>query len=80
MISRTSIVLFPLTNKFTSIVFSHWTTTLDLVRRHLQDLGISFARIDGNDKFQQRQKVLDEFRNDAALPVLIMTTGVGAFG
>ena len=61
-------------------MFSHWTTTLDLVGRHLREHQIRFVRIDGTDNFRQRQKVLDEFRSDVDLPVLIMTTAVGAFG
>lgn len=61
-------------------MFSHWTTTLDLVGKHLDEHTISFVRIDGTDNFRQRQRVLDEFREKVDLPVLIMTTGVGAFG
>ncbi|PZU15513.1 MAG: hypothetical protein DI622_12495, partial [Chryseobacterium sp.] len=63
-----------------SIVFSCWTTTLDLIGLHFQGNAITFDRIDGDYGISQRQKVLDRFQNDPVISTLIMTTGVGAFG
>ncbi|OAP56382.1 hypothetical protein AYL99_09561 [Fonsecaea erecta] len=63
-----------------SIVFSCWTTTLDLIGQHLHAAGIAFARIDGEHSVEHRQAVLACFERDPCIPVLIMTTGVGAFG
>jgi SWI/SNF-related matrix-associated actin-dependent regulator of chromatin subfamily A3 len=63
-----------------SIVFTCWTTTLDLVSQHLQQSHIPFLRIDGEHAFEYRQRVLQQFETDPAIRVLIMTTGVGAFG
>ncbi|KAL5335300.1 SNF2 family N-terminal domain-containing protein [Aspergillus crustosus] len=63
-----------------SIIFSCWTRTLDLIGRHLRRDKISFKRIDGKTPPTERQKILDAFDSTATVPVLIMTTGTGAFG
>ncbi|KAE8382709.1 P-loop containing nucleoside triphosphate hydrolase protein [Aspergillus bertholletiae] len=63
-----------------NIIFSCWTRTLDLIARHLKASSIEFERIDGKTSPSQRQKILDKFDSTRAAPVLIMTTGTGAFG
>lgn len=64
-----------------SIVFSCWTNTLDLIEKYLAFAQITFQRIDGDVNLSRRQKILDEFSSvDSKTPVLIMTTGTGAFG
>ncbi|PMD49328.1 uncharacterized protein K444DRAFT_622885 [Hyaloscypha bicolor E] len=63
-----------------SIIFSCWTNTLNLIERYLREENISFYRIDGESPLNRRQQILDEFSNSSAIPVLIMTTGTGAFG
>lgn len=63
-----------------SIIFSCWTRTLDLVARHLRQLAIPYERIDGECPLPRRQQILDDFAINPQIPVLIMTTGVGAFG
>ncbi|KAH8889022.1 hypothetical protein GQ53DRAFT_843116 [Thozetella sp. PMI_491] len=63
-----------------SIVFSCWTRTLHLLSRHLLEAKIPFLRIDGDCLPGQRQQMLDQFARDERMPVLIMTTGTGAFG
>jgi len=63
-----------------SIVFSCWTNTLDLIEKHLQAEDIPFYRVDGESPPARRQKTLDKFSTSSEVPVLIMTTGTGAFG
>ncbi|KAL2798852.1 SNF2 family N-terminal domain-containing protein [Aspergillus keveii] len=63
-----------------SIIFSCWTRTLDLISQHLKNANIKYERIDGKTLSTQRQKILDNFDGPEAVPVLIMTTGTGAFG
>lgn len=41
---------------------------------------IPFGRIDGGVALRERQNVLDDFAKDKNKPVLLMTTGTGAFG
>ncbi|ROV89431.1 hypothetical protein VSDG_08677 [Cytospora chrysosperma] len=63
-----------------SIIFSCWTRTLNLIVWHLKREGIPFQRIDGEVALKARQTILDEFTADTGKPVLVMTTGTGAFG
>ncbi|KAL4928301.1 SNF2 family N-terminal domain-containing protein [Aspergillus undulatus] len=65
-----------------SIIFSCWTRTLDLIAKHLQNAKprIRFRRIDGKTLPSERQQILDRFDGTKDVPVLIMTTGTGAFG
>lgn len=63
-----------------SIVFTCWTTTLDLVSQHLEQSHIPFLRIDGEHAFEYRTRTLQQFETDPTIRVLIMTTGVGALG
>ncbi|KAL4786745.1 SNF2 family N-terminal domain-containing protein [Aspergillus varians] len=63
-----------------SIIFSCWTRTLGLVAKHLRKAKIQFMRIDGKTPPTDRQQILDKFDGTKDVPVLIMTTGTGAFG
>ncbi|KAK1765014.1 SNF2 family N-terminal domain-containing protein [Phialemonium atrogriseum] len=63
-----------------SIIFSCWTRTLYLLSKHLHEAKIPHLRIDGSCSLSQRQAKLDQFSEDDKMPVLIMTTGTGAFG
>jgi SNF2 family DNA or RNA helicase len=63
-----------------SVIFSCWTKTLDLIARHLRQHSIPFERIDGECPLLRRQWILDDFETNLNMPVLIMTTGTGAYG
>lgn len=63
-----------------SIIFSCWTRTLRLLARYLEKASIPYLGIDGGCPLRQRQAKLDQFAKDTKTPVLIMTTGTGAFG
>jgi SWI/SNF-related matrix-associated actin-dependent regulator of chromatin subfamily A3 len=63
-----------------SIIFSRWTRTLHLLSKHLDQAKIPYLRIDGSCSLLKRQVQLDQFAKDEKRPVLIMTTGTGAFG
>ncbi|OAQ70971.2 helicase [Pochonia chlamydosporia 170] len=63
-----------------SIIFSCWTRTLYLLSSHLERAKIPYLRIDGDCPLSQRQTRLSQFASDSELPVLIMTTGTGAYG
>ncbi|KAF4452457.1 hypothetical protein F53441_4737 [Fusarium austroafricanum] len=63
-----------------SIIFSCWTRTLYLISRHLEKAKIPYLQLDGNSPLPQRQDTLLKFEKEEEMPVLIMTTGTGAFG
>lgn len=47
-----------------NIVFSFWTSTLDLVESGLRNVSIASVRFDGKRPQKQRQNAIDRFRND----------------
>jgi SWI/SNF-related matrix-associated actin-dependent regulator of chromatin subfamily A3 len=63
-----------------SVIFSCWTRTLDLIENSLIKNSIRFERIDGECSVPRRQQILDDFESNPHIPVLIMTTGTGAYG
>ncbi|KAJ6258640.1 DNA repair protein RAD5A [Drechslerella dactyloides] len=63
-----------------SLVFSVWTTTLDLLEPILKSNGIRYLRIDGSTRPSNREKIISSFRTDDEVKVLLMTFGVGAVG
>jgi SNF2 family DNA or RNA helicase len=60
------------------LVFSQFTTMLDLIERALVADGIAFCRLDGSTK--DRGAVVDKFQNDAAIPVFLISLKAGGVG
>ncbi|KAF2728990.1 hypothetical protein EJ04DRAFT_83930 [Polyplosphaeria fusca] len=63
-----------------SVVFSFWTSSIDMVQQALQTSGIRFVRIDGKVPHHKRKHLLDRFRKDAAIRVILITISCGAVG
>ncbi|KAF1954514.1 hypothetical protein CC80DRAFT_448709 [Byssothecium circinans] len=63
-----------------SIVFSTWRLTLDLVETGLNQAGIQCVRFDGKVPQTQRQPVLNRFKNDPNVRVMLLTLQCGAVG
>jgi superfamily II DNA or RNA helicase len=61
-----------------ALVFSQWTSLLDLVEPHLHAAGIRFARLDGSTR--DRAAVVREFQDEAGPPVLIVSLKAGGTG
>jgi SNF2 family DNA or RNA helicase len=53
------------------VVFSEWTTHLDLIERALTDYGHTFVRIDGKMSLPKRRKVLDALNTDDRVTILL---------
>lgn len=64
----------------TSVVFSFWKRTLDIVGKLFTANGINFLRVDGSLPFAARKTVLSEFQTSSEKTVLLMTLGTGAVG
>jgi SWI/SNF-related matrix-associated actin-dependent regulator of chromatin subfamily A3 len=67
----------------TSIIFTCWTRTLDLIEIYLTQFGLNacnYQRIDGDCTTLKREKILNRFSKDPDTRILIMTTGTGAVG
>ncbi len=60
------------------IVFSQWTSFLDLVEPELRKNDIGFVRLDGNTR--DRGAVVDEFQSDDGPPVILSSLKAGGTG
>jgi SNF2 family DNA or RNA helicase len=61
-----------------ALVFSQWTSLLDLVEPHLARAGIRFARLDGSTP--DREALVTEFQSDSGPPVMIISLKAGGLG
>lgn len=61
-----------------ALVFSQWTSLLDLVEPHLKTAGIDFIRLDGTTR--DRQAVVDTFQSDDGPPVMLISLRAGGTG
>lgn len=60
------------------LVFSQWTSLLDLVEPHVGALGLAWLRLDGSTR--DRAAVVDEFQSSAGPPVLLLSLKAGGTG
>uniref|UniRef100_A0A5B7BJ23 SWI/SNF-related matrix-associated actin-dependent regulator of chromatin subfamily A member 3-like 3 n=1 Tax=Davidia involucrata TaxID=16924 RepID=A0A5B7BJ23_DAVIN len=63
-----------------SIIFSQWTSFLDLLEIPLKRRGIGFLRFDGKLVQKQRERVLKEFNETREKMVLLMSLKAGGVG
>ena len=61
-----------------ALVFSQWTSLLDLVEPRLREAGIDFVRLDGTT--QQRGDVVARFQADDGPPVFLISLRAGGVG
>lgn len=61
------------------IIFSEWTTMLDLIEPHLKDCGLDFVRLEGSVPQKKRQVLVNTFQHDPDCRVFL-TTNAGATG
>jgi len=61
-------------------VFSTWKTTLDIVQAGLENAEIKHLRFDRKVAERERQKVVDRFRSDSSVVVLLLTLSYHAVG
>ncbi|KAI1501806.1 SNF2 family N-terminal domain-containing protein [Biscogniauxia marginata] len=62
------------------IVFSTWRMTLDVVEAGLKQALIPCLRFDGKVPQKDRNGVIERFRNDPSIKVLLLTLSCGAVG
>ena len=61
-----------------ALVFSQWTSLLDLCEPHLVTSGIPFTRLDGTTR--DRGAVVASFQDDAGPPVMLVSLKAGGTG
>jgi SNF2 family DNA or RNA helicase len=60
------------------LIFSQWTSLLNLVEPHLQAAGFGFTRIDGSTR--NRAEVVDRFQSADGPPILLASLKAGGIG
>ena len=63
-----------------SVIFSGWTSHLDLIQIALEDHRISYVRLDGKMSRMQRGAALETFREDDSVPVILVSIAAGGLG
>lgn len=63
-----------------TVVFSQWTSFLDLVEPHLEKCGIKFTRIDGKMNSMKRDNSIYTFSHDPNCKVLLASLSVCSVG
>src|SRR5690606_37647234 len=61
------------------VLFSEWTTMLDLIERQLERFGVDHVRLDGSVPQKKRQQLVHRFQRDARCR-LFLTTNAGSTG
>lgn len=65
---------------FKSVVFSGWTSHLDLIELALNSVGIGFTRLDGSMSRTMRTAAMDRFREDNSVHVILVSIMAGGLG
>lgn len=63
-----------------SVVFSGWTSHLDLIQMALEDNGISYTRLDGKMSRTARATALEVFRTNPLITVILVSINAGGLG
>jgi superfamily II DNA or RNA helicase len=61
-----------------ALVFSQWTSMLDLIEPHLRNSEIRFTRLDGSTR--DRAAVVNDFQRDGGPPVMLVSLKAGGTG
>ncbi|KAH8814966.1 family helicase/ATPase-like protein [Xylogone sp. PMI_703] len=62
------------------LIFSQFSLVLDILEAVLNSSLISFTRIDGSTKIDERQTLIDNFREDESITAFLLTTKAGGTG
>lgn len=63
-----------------SVVFSCWTSHMDLLELAFQNNGISYVRLDGSQSRMQRSAAIAQFRDTPAVEVIMVSLMAGGLG
>lgn len=62
------------------LIFSQWTSVLDLLEWLMQDLGLPFVRLDGGTAVAERLTIVDSFNRDTSIFAFLLSTRAGGQG
>lgn len=72
--------LGPSEDPIRSVVFSGWTTYLDLIEHALEENSIGYTRLDGTMSLKARARVIEAFKTDPTITVLLVSIKAGGQG
>lgn len=62
------------------LVFSQFTQVMDILESVMSTLGITYLRLDGSTKVEDRQDMIDQFYEEEDITVFLLSTKAGGFG
>ena len=65
---------------YKSVVFSGWTSHLDLIQRAMDAHGITYTRLDGKMTRIARTAAMESFRSDPSVQVILVSIMAGGLG
>lgn len=63
-----------------SVIFSGWTSHLDLIEFALEANNFKYTRLDGSMSRKMRTQNLEAFRVDPSVPIMLVSIGAGGLG
>ncbi|CAI9109537.1 OLC1v1009372C1 [Oldenlandia corymbosa var. corymbosa] len=69
-----------ISNPAKALVFSQWTTMLDLLEEELRDKGLKYRRLDGTMSLNARDIAVKEFNTNPEVDVMLMSLKAGNLG
>ncbi|XP_057962074.1 protein CHROMATIN REMODELING 19 isoform X2 [Malania oleifera] len=62
------------------LIFSQWTSMLDILEWTLDVIGVTYRRLDGSTQVTERQNIVDSFNNDTSIFACLLSTRAGGQG
>ncbi|CDP07915.1 unnamed protein product [Coffea canephora] len=62
------------------LIFSQWTSMLDILEWTLDVIGVTYRRLDGSTQVTERQTIVDTFNKDSSIFVCLLSTRAGGQG
>ncbi|XVE74600.1 hypothetical protein DITRI_Ditri12bG0030300 [Diplodiscus trichospermus] len=62
------------------LIFSQWTSMLDILEWTLDVIGVTYRRLDGSTQVTDRQTIVDDFNNDTSIFACLLSTRAGGQG
>jgi SNF2 family DNA or RNA helicase len=80
LLSKAESDLMPMEPPIKSVVFSGWTSHLNLIEIALEDSHIPYTRLDGKMSRTSRSTALETFRTDPSIVVILVSITAGGLG
>jgi len=62
------------------LIFSQWTTILDIIQELLVTIDMTFVRFDGRTGVSDRQDIVDNYNTDRSITAFLLSTRAGGMG